>query len=76
MMATFLAAWQNGHTFSFKFKKVTPHPSPSLALTHPPSWALGITADGKTGQWFVLQIIKGREGKYVRTPTVLQWEDI
>ena len=49
----------------------TQHPLPH-SPTHPPSWALGITADGETGQCFVLQIIKGREGKYVRTPIVLQ----
>ena len=45
------------------YKEKTPHPTPHPALTH---------ADGETGQWFVLKIIKGREGKYVRTPIVLQ----
>ena len=61
----------NNGVLLYKEKLPTQHPIPH-SPTHPPYWALGITADGETGQCFVLQIIKGREGKYVRTPIVLQ----
>ena len=53
-------------------KKLPTQPPLPHSPTHPPPWVLGITADGETGQWFVLKIIKGRKGKYVRTPIVLQ----